>query len=152
MKSKEKRKINIVIRKMTIRDYESLIKLWKEGDIPYRSRGRDSKKNIQWQLQQPNCLFFVAAEKGKIVGAVLGTHDGRKGWINRLIVTPSFRKKGIARQLVEEIEHRLSAIGIDIVASLIEDWNTASMRVFKQLGYIQHTDIFYYSKRKSKST
>ena len=137
---------------MTIADYDSLIALWKEGNIPYRPQGRDSKKNIQWQLQQANCLYFVAQDKGKIIGAILGTHDGRKGWINRVIITSSYRQRGIAKRLIEEIEHRLAAVGINIVACLIEDWNVASMHVFKQLGYTKHTDILYFSKRKNIKT
>jgi len=152
MKSKEKNNIGVVIRKMTIADYNSLIALWKEGDIPYRPRGRDSKKNIRWQLQQPNCLYFIAEDEGKLVGAILGTHDGRKGWINRLIITSSYRQRGIAKRLVEEVEFCLEAIGINIVACLIEDWNVASMQVFKQFGYTKHTDILYFSKRKNITT
>jgi len=152
MKLKEKNNFGFVIRKMTIADYDSLIALWKEGNIPYRPQGRDSKKNIRWQLQQTNCLYFVAEDEGKMVGAILGTHDGRKGWINRLIIISSYRQKGIAKRLIEEIEHRLAIVGINIVACLIEDWNTASMQVFKQLGYTKHTDIFYFSKRKNIKT
>ena len=95
MKSKEKNNVGVVIRKMTIKDYDSLIALWKEGNIPYRPQGRDSKKNIRWQLQQPNCFYFVAEDEGTIVGAILGTHDGRKGWINRLIITSSYRQRGL---------------------------------------------------------
>jgi ribosomal protein S18 acetylase RimI-like enzyme len=152
MKSKEKNNVKILIRKMTIADYDSLITLWKEGNIPYRPQGRDSKKNIRWQLQQPNCFYFVAEDGGTIVGAILGTHDGRKGWINRLIITSSYRQKGIAKRLIEEVEHRLAAVGIDIIAGLIEDWNTASMQVFQRLGYTKHTDILYFSKRKNSKT
>jgi ribosomal protein S18 acetylase RimI-like enzyme len=152
MKSKEKSNNEVVIRKMTIADYDFLIKLWKEGNIPYRSQGRDSKKNIRWQLQQPNCYYLIAEDKGTIVGAILGTHDGRKGWINRLIITSVYRQKGIAKRLIEDFEHHLAALGINIVACLIEDWNIASMQVFKQLGYIKHTDILYFSKRKNMRT
>lgn len=149
MKSKEKNNLKVIIRRMTIADYDSLIALWKEGDIPYRPQGRDSKKNIKWQLQQLNCFYFVAEDNGTMVGAILGTHDGRKGWINRIVITSSYRQKGIAKRLVEEIEHRLAAVGINIVACLIEDWNVTSMKVFKELGYTKHTDIFYFSKRKN---
>jgi ribosomal protein S18 acetylase RimI-like enzyme len=152
MKSKENNNIGVVIRKMTIGDYDSLIALWKEGNIPYRPQGRDSKKNIRWQLQQSTSFYFVAADKRKIVGAILGTHDGRKGWINRLIIASSYRQKGIAKRLIEEVELYLEAIGINIVACLIEDWNAASMQVFKQLGYTKHTDILYFSKRKNMKT
>ena len=79
-------------------------------------------------------------------------YDGRKGWINRLIITSAYRKKGIAKRLIEDFEQRLTSIGINIVACLIEDWNTASMQVFKQLGYTKHTDILYFSKRKNMKT
>ena len=150
MKPRNKQSMNITIRKMTLRDYDSVVTLWKQGNIPYRPQGRDSRKNIKEQLQQPNCYFFVAEIDKKIIGAIIGTHDGRKGWINRLVIAPLYRKKGIAKRLVKEVEHHLLAIGIDIVACLIEDWNITSMQVFEQLGYTKHTDILYYSKRKNK--
>jgi ribosomal protein S18 acetylase RimI-like enzyme len=144
--------IKVTFRVMTLKDYDAVIALWKKGNIPYRPQGRDSRKNIAAQLKQPACHFLVAVTDKTIIGAIVGTHDGRKGWINRLVVAPSYRKKGIAKGLVEEVEHHFSAQGIDIVACLIEDWNTTSMQVFEQLGYTKHTDILYYSKRKSPKT
>jgi ribosomal protein S18 acetylase RimI-like enzyme len=149
MKSSKNNSSDVVIRKMSIRDYNSVIALWEEGNIPYRPQGRDSKKNIRWQLQQPTSLYFIAENKGKIVGAILGTHDGRKGWINRLVVAPSYRQKGIAKRLIEEVEQQLAAKGIHIVACLIEEWNGTSMHVFERFGYTKHNDILYFSKRKN---
>jgi N-acetylglutamate synthase len=142
----------VTIRKMTLNDYEAVIALWKEGNIPYRPQGRDSRKNINTQLQQPNCFFLVAEKENKIIGAIVGTHDGRKGWINRLVIAPLYQKKGVAKRLVKEVEQYFSKNGIDIIACLIEDWNTTSMQVFDRLGYTKHTDILYYSKRKSPKT
>lgn len=152
MASHKKHLNDVTIRKMTVQDYNALIRLWREGNIPYRPQGRDSRKNIKSQLQQPTSLYFIAESKNTIVGVIFGTHDGRKGWINRLVVTPAYRKKGIATQLVHEVEHHLKKLGIDIIASLIEDWNETSMQVFENLGYTKHTDIIYYSKRKSEKT
>ncbi|MBN1861213.1 MAG: GNAT family N-acetyltransferase [Candidatus Thermoplasmatota archaeon] len=150
MKRVKKNKNKVIIRKMTQKDYDPIIRLWKEGNLPYRPRGRDSNKNFQRQLQQPTSLYFIAQIDNHIIGAVLGTHDGRKGWINRLVVAPSYRKRGIANLLVKEIERQLAARKIDIIACLIEEWNTSSMQVFQQLGYVKHTDILYFSKRKNK--
>lgn len=139
----------VSIRRMTILDYDVVIRLWKQGNIPYRPQGRDSRRNVNVQLRQPNCYFLVAEADHTIVGAIIGTHDGRKGWINRLVVSPSYQRKGIARRLVQEVEHHFTSQGIDIVASLIEEWNTTSMQVFEQLGYTKHPDILYFSKRKN---
>jgi ribosomal protein S18 acetylase RimI-like enzyme len=144
-----KSNLKVSLRKMTLQDYEMIIRLWKQGNIPYRPQGRDSRKNIKEQLRQPNCYFLVAEIDKTIIGAIVGTHDGRKGWINRLVVEPSYQKKGIAKRLVEGVEHHFASLGIDIVACLIEEWNTTSMQVFEQLGYTKHADILYFSKRKN---
>ena len=72
-----------------------------------------------------------------------------KGWINRLVVDPNFRKQSIARMLVTNMENRFSELGINIVACLIENWNTKSMQAFEKLGYNKHSDITYFTKRKN---
>jgi ribosomal protein S18 acetylase RimI-like enzyme len=149
MKSGKNATSGIIIRKMKIKDYGPLITLWKEGNLPYRPQGRDSRQHMQQQLRKCTSLYYVAEHEGNIIGAILGTHDGRKGWINRLIVAPAYRKKGIAKRLVREVEQQLMAVGIDIIACLVEDWNEVSENVFERLGYTKDTDILYYSKRKN---
>lgn len=133
---------------MCIEDYDALMELWTEAKLLYKPKGRDRRDNIERELQQPSAVFLVAEKDGKLVGSIFGTHDGRRGWINRLAVSPSYRQQGIAAQLIKEVEMRLDAIGIEIIACLVEDWNTVSMKVFQRLGYTRHSDIVYFSKRK----
>jgi ribosomal protein S18 acetylase RimI-like enzyme len=140
---------NIVIREFYPEDYDALLKLWDDAKLPYKPKGRDRRDKIEHELKQNNAIFFVAETNGKLVGSIFGTHDGRKGWINRLAVAPEFRKQGIARMLVAKVEKCLSELGIEIVASLIEAWNTKSMQAFERLGYKRHSDVFYFSKRKN---
>jgi ribosomal protein S18 acetylase RimI-like enzyme len=98
----------------------------------------------------PNVLFLVAeeGEGGRVVGTVLATHDGRKGWINRLAVDAASRKRGVGALLVHEAEGWLESRGMDILACLIEDENAVSMAVFEKLGYKKHSEIIYFAKRK----
>ncbi len=140
--------MDIRIRDIRLEDYDVLIALWEEADLPYKPRGRDSREAFARQLEQKSSMYLVAEVDGRIVGSVLGTHDGRKGWINRLAVLPAYRRRGIARRLVEGVEQRLEAQGIEIVAALIEDWNEISMRTFEHLGYRRQPGILYFSKRK----
>jgi len=81
------------------------------------------------------------------VGVVLGTHDGRKGWINRLAVHPDYRRTHIASRLVRTCEHGLGEQGIQIFAALIEPDNAASKAVFRSLGY--EIQPMLYVRRKS---
>ncbi len=87
-----------------------------------------------------------------IVGVVLGTHDGRKGWVNRLAVLPEYRRRGVGRALVRELERRFRALGLNITGALVEDWNDTSLRAFRAMGYKVHRDIIYLSKRRSRGT
>ena len=137
----------INIRELTIGDYESLCALWQEARLPYRPNGRDRREKIAAQIDGECSIYLVAEENGRMVGAILGTHDGRKGWINRLAVAPDQRRLGIAQKLVGAVEQRLIDLGIEIFACQIEDWNETSMSVFDRLGYTRHADIIYFTKR-----
>ncbi len=136
------------IRALTIDDYDALVRLWEEGGLPYRPDGRDRRERIAREIAGPCSVFLAAEEDGRLVGAILGTHDGRKGWINRLVVAPSHRRKGVAVALVREVERRLAELGIEVIACLIEDWNRDSMEFFSAIGYVYDEEVLYYSKRR----
>lgn len=148
MKSQYNNSSNVVIREFCMEDYDSLIKLWDDSNLPHKPKGRDRRDKIEYELKNANAVFFVALVEDKLVGSVFGTHDGRKGWINRLVVAPEFQRRGIARILVARVEEVLSALGIEIIACLIEGWNEDSMQVFERLEYKRHPDIVYFTKRK----
>jgi len=137
------------IRELTIDDYDALCALWEEAELPFRPNGRDQRDRIAREIEGSCSVFLIAEDERDLVGAILGTHDGRKGWINRLSISPRYRRQGIASVLVAAVEERLSARGIEIFAGQIEDWNEASMIFFERLGYTRHDDIIYYTKRKN---
>jgi ribosomal protein S18 acetylase RimI-like enzyme len=137
----------IVVRPFEPGDYDAVLALWQEGRLPLKPDGRDSRKAILDQVRQPQVIFLVAERNGRVVGTVLATHDGRKGWINRLAVDSGLRRRGIGRRLVFEAERRFSALGLHIFACLIEDGNDVSMELFERLGYTKHPEIIYFAKR-----
>ena len=139
---------NPVLREYRPDDYDALLALWDESRLPYKPYGRDKRDRIEREITKPNAIFLVAEVEGKLVGSVLATHDGRKGWINRLAVTPALRQRGIARMLLAEAEDLLFRQGIEIVACLVEDWNANSARFFEKLGYNRFDGITYFTKRK----
>ena len=129
-------------------DYALLTKLWEKAGLPYKSEGRDSKEKIEKEVKLNCNRFLFAVLDGKYVGAVLATHDGRKGWINRVAVLPEFQRRGIARKLVEAAEQWLDDQQIGIVACMIEGYNDESFEVFRKLGYIPFEGMRYLTKRK----
>jgi ribosomal protein S18 acetylase RimI-like enzyme len=138
----------IIIREFTMDDYEKVVAIWEEAGIHYRPNGRESRIRIAKELKAGRAIFLVAATDKKVVGVVLGTHDGRKGWINRLAVAEDFRRQNVASKLVAAVETRLNALNIDITACLIEPENAVSKSFFTKVGYTK-TPVEYFSRKQS---
>ncbi|HZY43839.1 MAG TPA: GNAT family N-acetyltransferase [Anaerolineae bacterium] len=139
------------IRHLTVEDYNAAIALWQRSGLPsIRPQGRDSKDEFAQQIDRGQIVIGLE-DDGKLIGIVVATNDTRKGWINRLAIDPDDRRKGYGAQLIHAAEDALRSIGIKVIAALIEDWNDASLALFKREGYAVHSDIVYVSKRDSES-
>ncbi len=137
----------IVIRKYRDADYDALVDLWNRADLPYKPKGRDRREQIFGQTGSAVAIYLVAEIDNKLVGSAFGSHDSRKGWINRVAVDPEYRRRGLATKMIKELEQRLQDQGIEIFAALVEADNEESMKAFGKLGYGIHRDIFYFTKR-----
>jgi len=137
------------IRRLTIDDYREIVSLWSRADLPFKPEGRDSRRAMEEQMGTNPDFFLGAFEAGHLVGTVVLSSDMRKGWINRLAVDPDYRRRGVAKALIEESEKTLRNHGLRIFCSLIEGSNRASKALFKKSGYSEHTDISYFTKRDS---
>jgi N-acetylglutamate synthase len=112
-----------------------------------RTKGRDSPTSIARQLQANRDSYLGAFDGTSLVGAVLGTQDTRKGWINRLAVHPDYRGRGLAKRLVKACERVLRSEGLEMFAALIEPENEASAGLFRSLGY-EVLPMLYARKKK----
>lgn len=136
----------VVVRPATAADYEAIAQVWRESGLGFSSAGRDRRDAFVQQLQQFPRSYLVAEMDDRLVGVVFGTHDGRKGWINRLAVIPPFRGRGVAAALVEACEAELHRDGIEIIAALVEAENDSSARVFEKMGYKTDVPVKYFRK------
>lgn len=141
----------LAVVNLTADDYEAIRAVWEASGLPVRAGGRDSREQFERQMAGDLQRAIGVKQGDELVGVVLTTHDGRKGWINRLAVRPEFRRQGIARRLIAEAEQVLRAQGMQIIAALIEDDNHASLALFEQAGYSDYRSLHYLTKRDSDS-
>ncbi|MEY2573557.1 MAG: N-acetylglutamate synthase, partial [Verrucomicrobiota bacterium] len=81
----------VTTRAFVMADYDEAIALWTGVEGVEVCEG-DSREEIAEYLQRNPGLSRVAEADGKIVGAALCGHDGRRGWIYHLAVASTHRR------------------------------------------------------------
>ena len=137
---------DVVYQNLAKSDYERMIRVWQKSGLPIKPRGRDSYENFVTLIEREPEFYIGAYFDGELIGLVIASSDGRKGWINRLAVLPEFRGRGIAGNLVRKAEEALRKTGIMITACLILDDNTPSIRLFESEGYGNWSKVLYFRK------
>jgi ribosomal protein S18 acetylase RimI-like enzyme len=137
--------MNPAIAPFAAADYEQVFALWKrcEGVGLSDADGRDA---IWAYLEKNPGLSFAARAGGEIVGAILGGHDGRRGYIYHLAVDAGWRRKGIARLLVERCLAALKESGIQKVHIFIFSDNLSGKAFWESMGWTCRGDIGVVSK------
>jgi ribosomal protein S18 acetylase RimI-like enzyme len=135
---------------LTAEDYAAVVELWEQTDLPIRPVGRDSREQFARQLEGGTQTVLGVRDGDRLIGVVVTTHDGRKGWINRLAVHPDYRRRGIGQRLLTEAEGILHEQGMQIIAALIEDENKPSLALFERAGYSDYPTLHYVTKRDNR--
>ena len=104
------------------------------------------EEELRTTLDHGPGLLLVATDPtagDRVVGTVLGTFDGRRGWIHRLAVHPDHRRRGIGDALVTEVEARLAALGAPRVNLLVLPENAGALRFWRRRGYLACPDVLH---------
>ena len=139
------------IRQLGLEDYDRLLTLWQQAGLhSLKPRGRDSRAGLARQLATGVQTILGLEVGGQLIGAVVATHDSRKGWINRLAVHPDHRRRGHGTRLIAAAEEVLRDEGMRVIAALVESDNPASLALFQEAGYVEiDAGIHYLTKRDS---
>ena len=131
-------------RPLTIEDYDEVSVLWKRAGIKLTLS--DTKPEIEKLLIRNPQTCFVALKGIKIISAVCGSWDGRRGFVHHLAVLPEYQGKGIGREMMAEVERRFNAAGIVKMTFLVEQDNLEVVAFYRKLGYEVREDLIALSK------
>ena len=133
-----------MLRKMTIEDYENVSALWhKIKGFSIRSID-DSREGVERFLKRNPDTSVVAIEDGKVVGAILCGHDGRRGCLYHVCVDPEYRMRGIGKSMVVFCMNALKAENISKVSLIAFTKNDIGNAFWNTIGWTERLDLNYY--------
>ncbi len=138
------REIDYTLRIMRIEDYNDVYALWNTiHGIGLRSLD-DSEEGIARFLERNPSTSVVAEADGKIVGAILCGHDGRRGCLYHVCVHEDYRKHGIGKAMAVFCMKALQAERINKVSLIAFRRNEIGNAFWKSVGWTFRDDLNYY--------
>jgi putative acetyltransferase len=128
------------IAPMTAADFDEVLRLWEDTEGVGLNES-DTPERLSAYLKRNPGMSFVARVQGKIVGAVLCGHDGRRGYLHHLAVTKTHRRQGTGRQLVETCLRKLDALGVLKCNIFLFADNADGELFWCRNGWISRTDL-----------
>lgn len=137
------------IRPVVPADHQALIALW-QAEPSIRLRPEDDFEPFCAYLARNPGLSLVAEREGQLVGSLMVGHDGRRGYLQHLLVIPAHRRQGLAKALLDEALRRLREVGVHKShVFVLSDSMPALTFWAAQAGWEAREDIQVYSTRPS---
>ena len=136
--------MDILIREMTMEDYDQVYYLWTEiKGFGIRSLD-DSKEGVERFLKRKPATSVVAVQNGHVVGNILCGHDGRTGCFYHVCVAPGYRKHGIGYRMVRAAMEALQKEGVSKISLIAFKSNDVGNAFWKGIGWREREDVNSY--------
>jgi ribosomal protein S18 acetylase RimI-like enzyme len=132
------------VRVMTIEDYPQVYALWMSIHGFGIRTVDDSREGVEKFLKRNPATSVVAVEDGRVIGAILCGHDGRRGCFYHVCVAEDKRQRGIGKQMATFAMHALKAEGINKVSLIAFKSNEVGNRFWRSVGWTYRDDLNYY--------
>ena len=137
-------KSEIQFREMCIGDYSQVRALWMTiRGFGIRSLD-DSREGVERFIRRNPATSVVALDQGRVVGAVLCGHDGRRGCFYHVCVHEAYRKKGIGKAMAVFAMKALQKEQINKVSLIAFKSNEVGNRFWRSVGWTFRDDLNYY--------
>lgn len=133
-----------MVRTMKTEDYDGVYALWMSIKGFAMRSVDDSREGVGRFLKRNPETSVVALEDGRIVGAILCGHDGRRGCMYHVCVHRDYRMRGIGRSMVVFAMEALKREGISKVSLIAFTENDVGNAFWNRIGWTRREDLNYY--------
>ncbi len=132
------------IRTMKVDDFEAVHELWMSIHGFGIRTIDDSKEGVERFIMRNPSTSVVAEMDGKVVGAILCGHDGRRGCLYHVCVHEAYRMHGIGKAMVVACMRALQKEQINKVSLIAFKNNEVGNHFWKEAGWEFRPDLNYY--------
>jgi ribosomal protein S18 acetylase RimI-like enzyme len=125
------------IRNIYPEDYDIINDFWRKIDGIELTELED-KQNFEFFLRRNEGMSFLAVDHEELIGTCLGSHNGRRGFLNHLAVAQNHRRKGIGKMLVQKCLEILQAEGIKKIYIFLTKENVEAQSFWEHIGWSQY--------------
>ena len=115
------------------KDVKSIIQLWEKCGLtrPWN----DPAQDIAFAREKQESDVLVGRIDNEIVASVMVGHDGHRGVVYYVAVSPDTQSKGLGRQIMSAAENWLTDRGVWKMNLLIRQGNEKVQSFYEALGY-----------------
>jgi len=134
---------NLRYRTCSPEDIDSVLAFWNTATLGGSTNTREA---IETFLDHDAELFVTVWDGDALIGTVMGAWDGCRAHFARLAVNPEYRRRGIARTLVDRAEQLLRKRGAKrIYADILKD-SPEAFDFWRALGFTPNDVVAPYAK------
>ena len=85
--------------------------------------------------------MLVGRDAGALVATAMVGHDGHRGWVYYVAVSPDSQGKGLGRIMMNAAEEWLREAGVPKLQLLVRRENAKASGFYQSLGYEESTSV-----------
>lgn len=132
--SAHQRNSPMAVRDLTNADRQAATTLWAAVGLtrPWNDAGLDFDR----ALAGPTSSVLGAVDEDVLVATVMVGHDGHRGWVYYLAVSPALRGRGLGRHMMGAAEAWLADAGAVKLNLMVRHTNQEALGFYERLGYV----------------
>jgi ribosomal protein S18 acetylase RimI-like enzyme len=122
------------IRSYLPEDEQQVIALWHKCELvrPWNNPQSDIRRKLKVNPE----LFLVGVINERIVATAMAGYEGHRAWVNYLAVDPACQRRGLGRQIMQEVEEKLLALGCPKINLQVRKGNLTALKFYQRIGYM----------------
>jgi ribosomal protein S18 acetylase RimI-like enzyme len=124
--------------------YEAAVALWRE--VGLTRPWNDPIDDLERAAARSGSTVLAATEGDRLLATAMVGHDGHRGWVYYVAVTPTARGRGLGRAIMQACERWLAQRDVPKLNLMVRGDNAAANAFYAALGYRQD-DVVVLAKR-----